>query len=73
MNPNRAGAQAPPELVYPEQGDLVKQRLGLEAEDRALLARAIQFTRVSYFTPMERERLAQLVTRVTGYVIRGGI
>ena len=46
----------------------------LELEtDRLLVAQAIAMTRVSYFTPEERQRLSALVVRVTGYRVDGGI
>ncbi len=41
--------------------------------DRQLIARAIVMTRVSYFTPEERDRLALLCAKLTGYSIEGGL
>lgn len=42
-------------------------------DERALVAKAIQFTRVSYFTKEQRELLDKLMRRVTGYRVKGGI
>jgi len=44
------------------------QRLG--KHDAVLLARAVAFTRVSYFTPQDLQRLRELVATLTGYVLQ---
>lgn len=49
------------------------RRTGYTQDDLLLVAEAIQRTRVSYLTAEQRERLACLVTRLTGYRIVGGL
>jgi len=66
-NKLRVTAQRPPQ---PTNGAALLQT---SDADRRLVALAIQFTRVSYFTAAERDRLAALLTLITGYRIEGGL
>ncbi len=67
INPLRPSGQPAPQ---PTNG--AASVLDLDS-DRRLLAKAVQFTRVSYFTADERDRLSLLVVKVTGYRIEGGL